>query len=292
MNKTKILSDLNIDKDQISKRKNEKILVKYGGNAMTDDELKQSVMDDIVILQDFGFSPVIVHGGGPVIAETLDMAGIVSEFIGGHRKTDINAVQYVEMALKGKVNTELIKIINSKGKKAVGISGKDANSVIAKRRTHKVITDKGEENVDLGQVGDVDVIDTKLIDVLLDNNYIPVVAPLGIGKDFETYNINADMFAGNLAGALSVSHYIVLTDVDGLRKDKDKPDTLIEQINTKEVNSQMGKIIQGGMIPKMESCIIALDNGVENSHIINGTKKHSLLELLLTNKNIGTTIKR
>lgn len=291
MDYTNFLKNLQISTDALPDVKGKKILVKYGGNAMTDDKLKHSVTEDIAILKSIGFKPVLVHGGGPAIAETLDMAGIVSEFIGGHRKTDIDAVKFVEMALKGKVNTELIKLINSKGQKAVGISGKDANMVIAKRRVHSVTVDNKTTNVDLGQVGDVDEIDTSLIDTLLDNDYIPVIAPLGIGKDYETYNINADMFAGNLAGAINAEHYIVLTDIDGLREDKDIPETLIEEIDIERVKSETGNIIQGGMIPKMESCVIALKTGVKNSHIINGTESHSILTLLLTNKKIGTTIK-
>ncbi len=291
MNYINLLKSLDINSDNLNIKKGQKILIKYGGNAMKSDELKNSVTEDVAALKSLGFKPVLVHGGGPAIAETLDMAGIVSEFIGGHRKTDIDAMKFVEMALKGKVNTELIKLINSKGQKAVGISGKDANMVIAKRRMHSVTVDDKTTEVDLGQVGDVDEIDTSLIETLLENNYIPVIAPLGIGRDYETYNINADMFAGNLAGALKVDDFIVLTDVDGLREDKDNPDTLIEEINSERVKSEMGNIIQGGMMPKMESCLIALETGVKNAHIINGMNKHSILTLLLSDKKIGTLIK-
>lgn len=291
MNYINLLKSLHINSDNLNIKKGQKILIKYGGNAMQSEELKNSVTEDIAILKELGFKPVLVHGGGPAIAETLDMAGIVSEFIGGHRKTDIDAVKFVEMALKGKVNTELIKLLNSKGQKAIGISGKDANMVIAKRRVHSITVDDKTTEVDLGQVGDVDEIDTSLIETLLENDYIPVIAPLGIGRDFETYNINADMFAGNLAGALEADDFIVLTDVDGLREDKDNPDTLIEEINSERVKSEMGNIIQGGMIPKMESCLIALETGVKNAHIINGMNKHSILTLLLSDKKIGTLIK-
>jgi acetylglutamate kinase len=292
MNYSILLKNLGINFSDFSHFNNKKILVKYGGNAMKSDELKNSVTEDIAALKSIGFKPVLVHGGGPAIAETLDMAGIVSEFIGGHRKTDIDAIKFVEMALKGKVNTELIKLLNSKGQKAVGLSGKDANMVIAKKRTHSVKVDNKTTEIDLGQVGDADEIDTSLIDVLLDNDYIPVVAPLGIGRDYETYNINADMFAGNLAGALKVDDFVVLTDVDGLREDKDNPSTLIEEINSDRVKAEMGNIIQGGMLPKMESCLIALETGVKNAHIINGMEKHSLLTLLLSDKKIGTLIKK
>lgn len=291
MNYINLLKSLHINSDNLNIKKGQKILIKYGGNAMQSEELKNSVTEDIAILKELGFKPVLVHGGGPAIAETLDMAGIVSEFIGGHRKTDIDAVKFVEMALKGKVNTELIKLLNSKGQKAIGISGKDANMVIAKRRVHSITVDDKTTEVDLGQVGDVDEIDTSLIETLLENDYIPVIAPLGIGRDFETYNINADMFAGNLAGALEADDFIVLTDVDVLREDKDNPDTLIEEINSERVKSEMGNIIQGGMIPKMESCLIALETGVKNAHIINGMNKHSILTLLLSDKKIGTLIK-
>lgn len=282
--------DLNFDESLVDSLKGEKILVKYGGNAMKNDELKYSVVQDICFLMEKGLEPVIVHGGGPFIADMLDMAGIVSEFIGGHRKTDLEAVKFVEMALKGQVNSDIVKLINSFGYKGVGLSGKDGQTATAMKRRDKIEVDGKMQEVDLGQVGDIKEINTDFLNLIMDNGYIPVVAPLATGEDYETYNVNADMFAGHLAGALKVSHYIAMTDVDGLLKDKEDPETLIHTMGKDEARSEIGNIIQSGMIPKVESCLIALEMGVKNAHIINGMAKHSILDTLITNKTIGTII--
>jgi acetylglutamate kinase len=266
------------------------VLVKYGGNAMINTRAKKMVFDQIELLQNFGVKTVIVHGGGPVIKELLEQADIESDFIEGHRKTSREAMKYVEMALNGQVNGEIVKELNSRGLKAVGLSGKDASMVKAVKRFHELEMNGRIEKADLGYVGDVDSVDTELIDLLLDHQYLPVVAPIGIGSDGEDYNINADMFAGHVAGALSVAAFIAMTDVDGLMKNPDDPSTKIDSAGVEDIRSLMGKSIRGGMIPKVEACLIALDKGVKKAHIINGMKPDTLLNELLTNRNGGTTI--
>ena len=257
------------------------ILFKYGGNAMTDDDLKKKVLSAMCSLKEKGFNVVIVHGGGPFIKKALKEARIESEFIDGHRKTTEEAFEYVEMALKGKVNGNLVSIVNSLGYSAVGLSGKDGKTIIASKRMHRMSVDGVTEEVDLGQVGDVATVDTALIRLLFKNNYIPIVTCLADDKAGEGYNINADMFAGHLAGALQVDQYIVLTDVDGLYRDKDDPYSLYKKISLAETNQLLeNKIIQGGMIPKIESCEIAINKGARSARVINGTKPGQILKSL------------
>jgi acetylglutamate kinase len=266
---------------------NKTILIKIGGNALTNSTTKNYIIKQVVKLHRQGHSPIIVHGGGIEIKQLLDDVGVKSEFIGGHRKTDSRSMAYVEMALSGMVNKELVGLLNHSGVKAVGISGKDAGTVKAKKRPH---TENGEE-FDLGFVGDVSVVDTSLIETLSENGFLPVISPVSIGQDGHSYNINADMFAGHLAGALKADKFIALTNIDGLLKDIDDPNSLIETLTADEARSLFGSVIQGGMIPKIEACLIALENGVKSAHIINGTKKDSLLRILLNQDTIGTTIK-
>lgn len=267
------------------------ILVKYGGNAMTDEALKRHVLEHICTLQTRGFDVVIVHGGGPFIKDALEKANVTSEFIDGHRKTTLDAFGYVEMALKGKVNSNLVGIINSLGHKAVGLSGKDGNIVTAKKRKHIRMVDGNPTEVDLGQVGDVDQVDTTLLHLLLQHDFIPVITCLASDTSGLGYNINGDMFAGHLAGALQASQYVILTDVDGLLRDKDDPDSLMHEIDlTEAVQLLKDGIVQGGMIPKMESCEIALKNGAQTARIINGTVPEQLI-MLSENKPVGTIIR-
>lgn len=267
------------------------VLVKYGGNAMRNKELKASVADDIIKLKQLGARPVIVHGGGPFIQQMLDRVGIESEFIAGHRKTSEEAMKYVEMVLRGQVNSDLVKAINStpdKSVRAIGLSGKDGRLAIAKRRWH---TESGStEKIDLGQVGDVAEMDPKVIFDLLEDDLIPIVAPIAMGADKKDYNVNADMFAGHLAGALKAYAYVVLTDVQGLMEDKDRPETLYREIDRSKMDGLMNTVVQGGMIPKVESCLIALDKGVSTARIINGMQPHAILEELLTESRSGTLI--
>ncbi|MEX0772563.1 MAG: acetylglutamate kinase [Balneolales bacterium] len=278
------------DQDILSNLKDKIVVIKYGGNAMIDNELKLGVMDDIATLHSLGVKPVVIHGGGPVIKETLDHAGIVSEFIGGHRKTDEQAMRYVEMALSGAVNGSLVSLLNIKGAKAVGLSGKDGGLVQVEKRYHQLANEDGTREVDLGHVGNVTGVDPELVYTLLENNFVPVIAPVSLGKDGKDYNINADMFAGNLAAALKAEAYVVLTDVDGLMKDIEKPESLIHEITMAYLKEVMPEIVKGGMIPKVESCMIALEGGSGKALIINGTRKHSILEALLTPQPFGTQI--
>jgi acetylglutamate kinase len=278
--------------EKVNSFKGKIVLIKYGGNAMTDDDIKLGIIEDIVRLKEENIIPVLVHGGGIVIKKLLDDVGIKSEFIGGHRKTDEQAMSYVEMALSGNVNSEIVKMLNNLGVKSVGISGKDAQTVTARKRIHRVIVDGEEQEADLGHVGDVQRIDTGLIETLVENGYVPVISPVAMGDDLKDYNINADMFAGHMAGALHAKAYIAMTNVDGILTDVGDPGSLIRSIQSDDLKSKIGSEIQGGMIPKIESCIIALENGVEEAHIINGTVKHTLLKQLLTDDPPGTVITR
>lgn len=262
------------------------ICIKVGGNALVDNKTKQSIVSQICELHYRGLRPVIIHGGGIEIQQLLDDVGVESLFIGGHRKTDTRSMTYVEMALSGFVNKELTGLLNHAGVKAVGISGKDAAMVKAKKRTH---VENGNE-LDLGFVGDVSVVDTSLIQTLTRAGYLPVISPVSIGDDGHSYNINADMFAGHLAGALKADKLIALTNIDGLLRDVSDPDSIIESLSPAEARSLFGSVIQGGMIPKIEACLIAIDKGVKSAHIINGTKEGNLLRIFGENSVVGTTI--
>ena len=257
---------------------------------MVDEDVKQGVVTDIIALKKLGAIPVIVHGGGRAIKKLMEQVGLESEFVGGHRKTDAEAMRYVEMALSGSVNSDLVKLINGTQYKAVGLSGKDGAMVVAKKRMHQLTVDGETKEVDLGLVGDVDAINTDIIHTLLEADYVPVISPVAMGEDLNNYNINADMFAGHLAGALQAAHYIALTDVDGLMTDIDDSSSLIREMELEKAETEIGNLIQGGMIPKIESCIIALKEGVKSAHIINGTTKHSILHELLTEERSGTLV--
>lgn len=277
-------------KSNTEKHTGQIVLIKYGGNAMTDETIKENLLQEISYLKQSGFRPVIVHGGGPVIKETLDAAGIESEFIGGHRKTDETSMRFVEMALRGAVNGELVSILNRERVGAVGISGKDGNLVIAEKRYHEATIDGKTQKVDLGQVGDVQSVNPHIVHVLLDNGYLPVISPVSLGKDGSDYNINADMFAGHLAGALKVYSYMVLTNVDGLMEDIDKPDSLIRKVTLEDLKTKYSSVIHSGMIPKIDSCQIALDSGAVQACIINGTRRGALTEALTQDEFNGTKI--
>ncbi|NEW78982.1 MAG: acetylglutamate kinase [Gelidibacter sp.] len=266
------------------------LLFKYGGNAMTNQPLKKQVLKNICNLKEKGYQVVIVHGGGPFIQQTLKEVNIDSEFIDGQRKTTPEAMEYVEMALKGKVNGSLISIINAMGYKAVGLSGKDGQIVTAKKRLHQQIKNGKAEMVDLGQVGDVASVDVTLIELLLENDFIPVITCIASDKNGNDYNINGDLFAGHIAGALSAAQYIILTDVDGLMLDKDNPASIIHELKVTEINHLKEiKCIQGGMIPKMDSCEIALEKGAKLARIINGTIPEQI-SALFENQQLGTII--
>jgi acetylglutamate kinase len=266
--------------------KDEIVLVKYGGNAMLNDELKQSVVEDIAFLKKQGVKPVLVHGGGPFIQNMLDKTGVSSEFINGHRKTTPEVFTVVEMVLKGQVNSEIVGLINKTGVKAVGISGKDGKMAVAEKRINK---DANGMVIDLGMVGNIKTMNTEIVDVLLTNGYIPVIASIASGANGENYNVNADMFAGALAGALQAKAYIAMTNVNGIMTDPEDQNSVIRKIRIRDID-RYERHIKGGMMPKIESCTQALQNGVESARIINGTIKHAVLKDLSSNESIGTII--
>ncbi|MDU5105764.1 acetylglutamate kinase [Clostridium sp.] len=259
------------------------VIIKYGGNAMTSDELRQSVATDIVLLQCVGIKPVIVHGGGPDISKFLNKIGQESKFINGLRYTDKDTMEIVQMVLGGKVNKNIVSLIESVGGKAIGLSGIDGSFIKAK---------KLESDVDLGFVGEITSIDTKIINNAIDSGYIPVIGSVAISEDCsQTYNINADICAAKLAAALKAEKLLLLTNVPGLMRDTTDQSTLISTLRLHEVKKlQADKIIQGGMIPKINCCVEAIRMGVKTSHIIDGTLAHSILLELLSKEGIGTMI--
>lgn len=257
---------------------------------MTNQTLKIQVLKNICDLKNKGYQVIIVHGGGPFIKQLLKEVNVTSEFIDGQRKTTPQAMEYVEMALKGKVNGDLVSIINTLGHKAVGLSGKDGKTIVAKKRLHKQLINNKITTVDLGSVGDVATVDTTYINLLLENNFIPVITCLASDENGLDFNINGDLFAGEIAGALAVNQYIILTDVDGLLRDKNDPNSIISNLNIAEIKQlKENKCIQGGMIPKIDSCEVALSKGAKAALIINGTKPEAFT-MLFENQKVGTTI--
>ena len=271
--------------------KDKTIVVKYGGNAMLNDQIKNKVLQDIVFLQCAGMRPVVVHGGGPEITAMLMQAGKKSEFVSGLRVTDAESVGIAEMALVGKINTDLVARLNTLGGRAVGLNGKDANLVQAKKHLADVY-ENGEVNlVDIGFVGNVEHVNTELIEVLLANGFIPVIAPTGVGTNGETYNINADSVAGEIAGALKAEKLLVLTDVRGIYSDDRDESSFISTLTFEKAQELIirGKI-DGGMIPKVRACITALSGGAKKTHIIDGRAEHTILMEIFSDKGVGTEV--
>jgi acetylglutamate kinase len=262
------------------------VVIKYGGNAMINDELKNSVMEDITLLKYIGMNPVVVHGGGPEINKALDKFEIKSQFINGLRVTDSSTMEIAQMVLVGKTNKEIVSLLNKMGGKAIGLCGIDGNLIECEQ--YKATVD-GKE-VDLGYVGKITNINSKLIEIIAKDEYIPVVAPIGVGKDGQSYNINADTVAGEIAAALKAEKLILLTDIEGVKMNKDS-DEIITALTVDETHDLIDKkVIDGGMIPKVLGCIDALDKGVGRTHIIDGRIPHCLLLEIFTNKGIGTMI--
>ena len=256
------------------------MVIKYGGSAMLDAELRESFSKDVSLLKYVGINPIIVHGGGPEIGDTLGKLGMESKFYQGLRITDEDTMEVVVMVLAGKVNKEIVLQINKNGGKAVGISGVDAHIIKAKKKLMK--------DVDLGLVGDVDEVNPNILLHLSEDGYIPVVAPIGVDEDGKRYNINADSVASAIAVSLKAEKLIFLTDTDGV---KDKSGKLVSSIKTNDINGLINNdTITGGMIPKVLSSKEAIDKGVKKVHIINGTKRHSLLEEVFTQSGVGTQI--
>jgi acetylglutamate kinase len=268
------------------------IVVKYGGHAMGDEEVARQFAKDMVLLEQSGVNPVVVHGGGPQIGAMLAKLGIKSEFAAGLRITDRATVEIVEMVLAGSINKQIVGYINAEGGRAIGLCGKDGNMVIAKKVTRTVV-DPGsniERHIDLGFVGEPERVDTTVLNQVLGRDLIPVLAPVAMGADGETYNVNADTFAGAIAGALGAKRLLFLTDVPGVL-DKDKK--LIKQLSVDDIRRLIADgTITGGMIPKVETCIYALEQGVEGVVILDGKAPHAVLIELLTDHGAGTLITR
>jgi acetylglutamate kinase len=271
---------------------NKTVVIKYGGSTMEEEGLKRSFALDVVLLKYIGLNPVIVHGGGPQIGEMLTRLGKKSEFVEGMRVTDRETMDVVEMVLVGKVNKEIVALINQQGGKAVGLSGKDGRLILAKKLklTRSAGKDKDPEIIDIGMVGEVKAIHPGVIESLEKGNFIPVIAPVGVGEEGETYNINADLVAGKIASALKAEKLILLTDVEGVMDEKKRLIPTLDVKQAKELISQ--KVISSGMIPKVNCCLDALKDGVSKTHIINGTVEHAILLEIFTDVGIGTQITR
>ncbi len=258
------------------------IVVKYGGSAMIDEELKQDVIEDVVLLKLIGFKPIIVHGGGKEISRWVDKVGMDTKFVNGLRVTDADTMELAEMVL-ARVNKELVAKIQTLGIKAAGISGKDGGLLTVEKKF------SGSE--DIGFVGDVTEVDTKILEDLLEKDFLPVVFPVGMDKDGVTYNINADEAASSIATALRAEKLAYLSDVEGVRLDPEDPESVISELYTNEAQDLIKQgVISGGMLPKIENCIDAINKGVSRVHIMDGRIPHGLLLEIFTNKGIGTAI--
>lgn len=264
----------------INKFNGKTVVIKYGGSAMTDEGLKQSVIGDIAYLKAVGINPVVVHGGGPAINAALKTEGIEPEFKNGLRVTDEKTIKTVEKVLSGGVNKSIVSDFQKHNTSAVGISGKDG-----------LLFEALKSSDDIGYVGEIYKVNPKVIQALIDASFIPVISPVGTNKEGETFNINADIAAVETAIALKADKLVFLTDTDGVRKDEHNPETLITKLTPCEIDAMIkDKSIRGGMIPKVQSCARAIKSGVKSVHIINGTIKHSLLLEIYTNDGIGTVI--
>jgi acetylglutamate kinase len=266
-------------------------VIKYGGHAMVDEELKASFAQDVVLLKYVGINPVVVHGGGPQIDQILDKMGITSRYVRGMRVTDQETLDIVEMVLVGKVNKEIVTLINQHGGMAVGLSGKDGGLILA-RKMNVTIAENGKatEIIDIGMVGEIIGINPLVIDSLDENKFIPVIAPVGAGQNGETYNINADLVAGEIAEALHAEKLILMTDVEGV---KDKRSELLSTLKVNQARKMIQEgVVGSGMIPKVECCIEALKGGVGKTHIIDGRVKHAVLLEIFTKEGVGTEVVR
>lgn len=278
----------------IKKFHNKKIMIKYGGHAMIDQHAMSSTARDTVLLKYVGMQPLVVHGGGPDISRAMDKMGKTPKFVGGLRVTDSETMDIVKMVLIGKINIDIVSKIGLHGGKSIGISGKDDFLIEAsKRDLTKIQQDNGEIlEVDLGYVGKINKINSDLIDVLTQENYIPVIAPLGTDESGNTLNLNADTVAGSLASDINAEKLVVLTDVPGILTDPDDPESIIRRIHVDELKELVKEgIITGGMIPKVETCINAVENGVKTAHILDGRIEHSILLEIFTKDGIGTMVR-
>lgn len=269
------------------------LVIKYGGNAMVDEELKNSFARDVVLLKAVGINPIIVHGGGPQIGDLLNRVGKESNFIEGMRVTDSETMDIVEMVLGGQVNKSIVNLINTHGGRAVGLTGKDGSLICAEKLHVSRNSDDPAVNVpeliDLGHVGKVKSIDTSVIDMLIHSDFIPVIAPIGVGINGESYNINADLVAGKIAEVLQAEKLILLTNTAGLLDSEGK---LLTGLNTKQVNDLIAEgVIYGGMLPKIGCALDAVQAGVTTAHIIDGRVQHAVLLEMFTDEGVGTLIR-
>lgn len=272
----------------IQKFNGKTVVIKYGGNAMINDELKNKVMEDITLLKYIGINPIVVHGGGPDISKALKKFDIESEFINGLRVTDEETMRVAQMVLVGKTNKEIVSLLGTKGGKGLGISGIDGGLI----ECRKCFTEVNGEKVDIGYVGDIVNINERVLDIMTKDDYIPVVAPIGTDSEGNSYNINADTVAGAIAAAIQAEKLILITDIEGIKESPESED-IIYKIGRKEINRMIdeGRIV-GGMIPKVKGGLEAIDAGVNTVHIIDGRIPHCLLLEIFTDSGIGTMITR
>ena len=272
----------------IKKYSGKTVVIKYGGSAMADEEIKNEFIKDVVLMKYVGINPVIIHGGGPEINSMLEKVGKKTQFVEGNRVSDKETVEIAEMVLSAKLNKGITADINNHGGKAVGLSGKDGDLILTKKK----YIEKDNETIDIGYVGEVVKINPELINILIKNDYIPVISSIGTDKDGNTYNINADYVAGEIAGVLEAFRLMFLTDVDGILRDSENKQTLIPEITKDEVLDLIrDETISGGMLPKVNTCLNAIDRGVKNVIILNGKVKHSIILELFTSEGFGTMIK-
>lgn len=260
------------------------VVIKYGGNAMVDPALTHAILEDITLLKYVGVNPIVVHGGGTDINSMLGRLGIESRFVNGLRVTDGATMEVVQMVLSGKINKDIVSELNCLGAHSLGLCGKDANLI-------ECVKKPARDGVDLGFVGQITHINVKLLEILAKDEYIPVIAPIGVDSEGNSYNINADTVAGEIAAALKAEKLLFLTDIDGIYMDPADKSSLISRITVAEINRLIGEgVISGGMIPKVQGCINAVLGGVGRTHIVNGTIPHPILLEIFTDKGIGTMV--
>ncbi|AEK18956.1 acetylglutamate kinase [Methanococcus maripaludis X1] len=277
----------------ICKFHDQKILIKYGGHAMVNEQAKNWIAKDLVLLKYVGINPIVVHGGGPEINRAMEKMGKTPEFIHGLRVTDEETLDIVKMVLIGKINGDIVSKLERYGGKSVGLSGKSGQLIKAKKKIQYLMKDSQKIEVDLGMVGEVEHVDTKLIDILVEKRYIPVISPIGVDHQGNDLNLNADIAAGDIAGAMDAEKLIMVTDVDGIMDDINDPSTLHRRLTIPQIEDMIEKeLITGGMIPKIEACINALNKGVQSVHIVNGKTPHAVLLEIFTEDGVGTMVVR
>ncbi|ADC66362.1 acetylglutamate kinase [Ferroglobus placidus DSM 10642] len=267
------------------------MVIKIGGHAMVNEKILESAVRDVILLYFVGIKPIVVHGGGPEISEKMERLGIKPKFVDGLRVTDEETIEVVQMVLDGKINSKIVSLFIKNGGKAVGMSGKDGLLVVAKKKKVKKKIGDSEVELDLGYVGETEIVNPEILKILIDNGFIPVVSPVAVDLNGNIYNMNADTVAGDIAAALKAKKLIILTDVPGILRDVNDPNSVISKISLKELEEMLKKgELSGGMIPKAEAIIKALKGGVERGHIINGSVEHAILLELFTKEGIGTMV--